>query len=127
MRRIHIGYSTRHTADELLELLEYDYAAWESSDAMRPRSKFQDMFGTGNYDPDALEVIGGIESGLPPLTTERLQRLLPQDVRRLGIPIRLLDVTAPIRCMFWIEDDAEWSVSSANGIVITDTLEVDPQ
>ena len=112
--QVFVGYSLVKTADQILEWLDIDPTHPEGT------SVFERMFGCGYIRPGDFEVYGveDMEGGFSVL---EIKQCFPFETGELEL--WKLDLKAAT-CVFWIKSESEWEAMEADGIVITDKLNV---
>ena len=113
--QIYIGYSLIHDADQILEYLDVDLNHPEGV------SVFERMFDCGYIRPGDFEVYGveDMDSGF---NEEEIKKYFPFELGDLRLwRVKLQSAT----CVFWIKSDSDWSNMTADGVVISDKVEVD--
>jgi len=113
--RVYIGYSETHDSDQILEWLDIDPKHPEGV------SVFERMFGCGYIRPGDFEVYG-VEDMDGQFSVEQIKECFPFELGELNLwTVNLHSAT----CVFWIRSGSEWSTMAADGVVITDVLEVE--
>ena len=112
--QVYVGYSCIHTADQLL--------GWLDVDATHPEgiSVFERVFGCSYIGPGDFEVYG-LEDMDNGFTAAELKTCFPFPAEELSLWKADLEAAT---CVFWIKNESEWQAMAAEGIAITDKLEV---
>ncbi len=113
--RIHVGYSTLISADELI--------GWMDVDATHPEgmSVFEQRFGCGYIRPGDFEVYG-VEEIPEGFTVEAISLRFPFEVGDLALwSVNLLET----KTVFWLKSESDFDTRASGGVDLTDTLEID--
>ena len=113
--QVYIGYSYDRDFKYLMKLLDVDPSHPEGV------SQFESLFGTSYIEPGQFEIYGR-EDVDGDFTKSVLEEYFPFKMNDdLGIwKVDLSDA----KCVFFIADEKKWNASEADGVVITDVINV---
>ncbi len=112
--QVYVGYSLVKTADQMMECLDVDSSHPDGT------SVFERLFGCGYIRPGDFEVYGD-EEMQGGFSVSEIKDCFPFETGELDL--WKVDLKAAT-CVFWIKGESEWDSMEADGIVISDKLDV---